>query len=74
MDNSKDGHFMARVLLQGDCEAGESTEVWDQSTAVGRGVRHQQLSSTVETLPTEVGRSEVMGRTVKAIKVKADRL
>lgn len=65
---------MARVLLQGDCEAGESTEVWDQSTAVGRGVRHQQLSSTVETLPTEVGRSEVMGRTVKAIKVKADRL
>lgn len=34
------------VLLQGDCEGGESTEVWDQNTAAGRGVRHQQLSST----------------------------
>lgn len=35
------------VLLQGDCEVGERTEVWDHNTAVGRGVRHHQLSSTV---------------------------
>lgn len=48
MDNSKDGHFMGVwVLLQGDCEVGESPEVWDQNRAVGRGVRHHQLSSTV---------------------------
>lgn len=39
--------------------------MWDQNTAAGRAVRHQQLSSTVETLPTEAERSEMMGRTVK---------
>lgn len=39
--------------------------MWDQNSAVGRGVRHHQLSSTVADTTAEVEGSEMVGRTVK---------